>query len=153
MSRPALILAALALVSTGGAAYAADSDGPLTDARLVQITLPAKDLDRAIGFYRDVLGVRVLFQVGGAAFLDAGGVRLRLEKSDTAAPTGSVEIYFDDPGMTRAKLLEARGVHFAGPPETVQHLANTDVQLQEFVDPDGNALALMGEVPRRQASR
>jgi methylmalonyl-CoA/ethylmalonyl-CoA epimerase len=153
MFRRALPIALFALLATTGAAAAAPSPGPLTDARLMQITLPAKDLARAVAFYRDVLGVKVLFQVKGAAFLDAGGVRLRLEEVSAAPGPANVELYFDDPGLTRAKLLEARGVHFVGPPETVQHLANTDVQLQEFIDPDGNALALMGEVPRRQASR
>ncbi|HEY8005001.1 MAG TPA: VOC family protein [Phenylobacterium sp.] len=116
---------------------------------MAQITLPAKDLDRAVAFYRDVLGVKLLFRVTDAAFLDAGGVRLRLEKSQASLPTGAVELYFDDPGLSRFKPLADRGVHFVGPPETVQHLASADVQLAEFTDPDGNALALMGEVPRR----
>jgi catechol 2,3-dioxygenase-like lactoylglutathione lyase family enzyme len=152
MKRPILMIAAGLLLGAQSAA-ADPAPGPLADARLMQITLPAKDLDRSVAFYRDRLGVKVLFQVRGAAFLDAGGVRLRLEKSEVSAPTGSVELYFDDPGLSRAGPLAARGVKFVGPPETVQHLANTDVQLLEFTDPDGNALALMGEVPKRQASR
>lgn len=152
MKRAVLIIAAGLLLGAQSAA-AAPPPGPLADARLMQITLPAKDLDRSVAFYRDTLGVKLLFRVGGAAFLDAGGVRLRLEKSDVSAPTGSVELYFDDPGLSRAGPLAARGVNFVGPPETVQHLANTDLQLLEFIDPGGNALALMGEAPKRQASR
>jgi methylmalonyl-CoA/ethylmalonyl-CoA epimerase len=153
MFRRALPIALFTLLAAAGSGAAAPPSGPLTDARLMQITLPAKDLTRAVAFYRDVLGVKLLFQVKGAAFLDAGGVRLRLEEVSAAPASANVELYFDDPGLARAKLLEARGVHFVGPPETVQHLATTDVQLLEFTDPDGNALALMGEVPRRQASR
>jgi hypothetical protein len=86
--------------------------------------------------------------VKGAAFFDAGGVRLRIEQSETAIPTGTVELYFDDPGLARAKPLSERGVRFVGPPETVQRSARADLQLLEFTDPDGNALALMGEVAR-----
>jgi len=136
-----LVLAALA----AGAAQAA---GPLTDARLLQITLPSRDLARSVAFYQDVLGVKLLFQVKGAAFFDVGGVRLRLEQNANPAPTGTVELYFDDPGLSRAQPLTARGVHFVGPPETVQRTAKADLQLLEFTDPDGNALALMGEVAR-----
>ncbi|HEY3949797.1 VOC family protein [Phenylobacterium sp.] len=151
MPRPRLATAlTLSILAwSAGAALAGEAPGPLADARLMQITLPVKDLDRAVAFYQGVLGVRLLFRVPGAAFLDAGGVRLRLERSDTPAPTGAVELYFDDPGLARAKPLADRGVRFVGPPETVQRLAKTDVQLLEFTDPDGNALALMGEVARR----
>ncbi|WP_293382046.1 VOC family protein [Phenylobacterium sp.] len=142
----ALILSVL--LPRASAGVASEAAGPLTDVQLMQITLPAKDLDRSIAFYQGVLGVRLLFRVPGAAFLDAGGVRLRLERSDAHAPTGAVELYFSDPGLARAKPLADRGVRFLGPPETVQHLATTDVQLLEFTDPDGNALALMGEAPK-----
>ena len=144
--RTATILAVLMLAASG--ARAAPSPGPLSDTRLMQITLPVKDLDRAVAFYRDVLGVKLLFVVKGAAFLDAGGVRLRLERNDTAAPSGGVEIYFDDPGMRRVKPLADRGVKFAGPPETVNRVGDVDTRLAEFFDPDGNAIGLMGDVPR-----
>ena len=142
------MLIPFAMLACATSTCAAEPTGPLADARVVQITLPARDLDGAVAFYRDVLGVKVLFQVKGAAFLDAGGVRLRLEKNDTSLPVGAVELYFDDPGLSRLKPLADRGVHFIGPPETVQRLAKTDLQLAEFTDPNGNALALMGEVPR-----
>jgi hypothetical protein len=81
---PIALFALFALLAAAGSAAAAPPPGPLTDARLMQITLPAKDLARAVAFYRDVLGVKFLFQVKGAAFLDAGGVRLRLEEVSAA---------------------------------------------------------------------
>jgi len=133
----------------GSAPPAAAGPGPLADTRVMQITLPVKDLDRAVAFYRDTLGVKVLFVVKGAAFLDAGGVRLRLEQNAAAVPGGGVEIYFADPGLARLKPLADRGVRFIGPPETIQRLPAADVKLAEFTDPDGNAIGLMGEVPRR----
>jgi methylmalonyl-CoA/ethylmalonyl-CoA epimerase len=150
MSRFWLMAAVAAWTAVlGGAAAAAGAPaGPLGDAKLMQITLPVKDLDRSVAFYRDVLGVKLLFRTPGAVFLDAGGVRLRLERSAAVPASGGVELYFDDAGLSRAKPLAARGVRFVGPPETVQHLATSDVQLLEFTDPDGNALALMGEVAR-----
>ena len=39
----------------------------------------AKDMEKAIAFYRDVLGLRHLFTAGKLAFFDCGGVRLMLE--------------------------------------------------------------------------
>jgi len=147
------MLAAAALLAMAATAKAAEPGvpaGSLADARLLQITLAVTDLDRGVAFYSGTLGLKPLFRVDGAAFLDAGGVRLRLEKGDKPAATGAIELYFDDPGLSRAGPLAARGVKFLGPPETVQRKAATDVQLLEFTDPDGNALALMGEVARAQ---
>ncbi len=145
---PSIAFAAAA-IAAGAAAPATAEPGPLSDARVTQITLPVKDLDRAVAFYRDTLGVKLLFVVKGAAFLDAGGVRVRLEQNVNAVASGGVEIYFADPGLARFKPLAARGVKFIGPPETVQRLPAADVKLAEFTDPDGNAIGLMGEVPRR----
>ena len=45
-----------------------------------QIAVPVEDVERAIAFYRDVLGMRFLFQAPpGLGFFDCGGVRLMLD--------------------------------------------------------------------------
>ncbi len=45
-----------------------------------QIAVPVKDLDRAVAFYRDVLGMHFLFQAPpGLGFFDCSGVRLMLD--------------------------------------------------------------------------
>jgi catechol-2,3-dioxygenase len=151
MLRRLLLPLALAAAAFAARAEPPAQPGPLADTRLMQITLPVKDLDRAVGFYRDVLGVKLLFRVKGAAFLDAGGgVRLRLEENPKAVASDGVEIYFDDPGLSRFEPLSRRGVKFIGPPETVNRRGDIDVKLAEFTDPDGNAIGLMGDVPRAQ---
>jgi catechol 2,3-dioxygenase-like lactoylglutathione lyase family enzyme len=44
-----------------------------------QIAITVSDVDAALGFYRDLLGLTFLFRAGpGLAFLDAGGIRLML---------------------------------------------------------------------------
>jgi len=141
--------ALLGLLAIGAPALAETptAAGPLNGAKLLQVTLPSRDLARSVGFYRDVLGLPLLFQVNGAAFFDMAGVRLRLELSK-AAPAAGAEIYFDDPQLSDAQRLKANGVVFAGPAETVQRSATGDLKLLEFFDPDGNVLALMGEVSR-----
>ena len=48
-----------------------------------QIAITVRDLPRAVNFYRDVLGMRHLFDAGPKlSFFDCGGVRLMLELFD-----------------------------------------------------------------------
>src|SRR3954453_11728828 len=63
--------------------------------RIGQIAIPVRDLDRAVAFYRDVLGLRLLFQAPpGLAFFDCGGVRLMLSvPGGPAQANGSSIIY------------------------------------------------------------
>lgn len=51
--------------------------------RIGQIAVPVGDLARAVMFYREVLGMRFLFETPTLAFFDADGVRLML-----TVPTG-----------------------------------------------------------------
>jgi catechol 2,3-dioxygenase-like lactoylglutathione lyase family enzyme len=148
MVRRLLISLCLACLPLAASAQPASGQGPLAGTPIMQVTLPVKDLDRSIAFYRDVLGVKLLARGKRAAMLDAGGFSLRLEQSDKAQPAEGVEIYFADPGLARFKPLTERGVKFVGPPETVNRRGDIDVKLAEFTDPDGNAIGIMGDVPR-----
>ena len=50
-----------------------------------QIAITVKDLPRAVAFYRDVLGMRHLFDAGPKlSFFDCGGVRLMLDIPEQA---------------------------------------------------------------------
>src|SRR5438309_9478544 len=54
-----------------------------TLSRIGQIFVNVKDLDRAISFYRDTLGMPFLFQAPpNMAFFDCGGIRIMLGISD-----------------------------------------------------------------------
>ena len=114
-----------------------------------QIAVPVKDLDRAVGFYRDVLGLRFLFQAPpGLAFFDAGGVRLLIERplEPEFAHSSSV-IYFkvDDIETMHRRLLE-RGVAFREAPHPIAKLPDHDLWMTFFSDNEGNTHALMSEV-------
>jgi methylmalonyl-CoA/ethylmalonyl-CoA epimerase len=122
--------------------------GPLRDHRFAQIGIQVADLDRAVAFYRDVLGLRLLFTAGGMVFFQVGDARLMVEHGRA---TPSTTIYFDDANLESSRQrLEAHGIKFAGPTETVQRTDTYDLKLAEFSDPDGNPLALMGEVKRKE---
>ena len=56
--------------------------GP-TLSQIGQIFVNVKDLDRAVAFYRDTLGMTFLFTAPpGMAFFDCGGIRIMMGKAD-----------------------------------------------------------------------
>jgi catechol 2,3-dioxygenase-like lactoylglutathione lyase family enzyme len=116
--------------------------------RLQQIAITTSDLPRAIVFYRDVLGLPLMFETNGMAFFDVAGIRLMIaidRKRPKSRPTSI--IYFDAPNFnaTVEKLRQLK-LPLDGPVETVQSTAQGSLRLQQFRDPDGNALAVMGIV-------
>lgn len=126
-----------------------ESNLTLAGRKLVQVGLTCRDLDQARSFYRDTLGLPLLFEAGNMLFFQLDGLRLMVglaHKSDQ--PIGGSVVYFDTPDMERlGPSLEERGVKFIGPAVTVQRTETHELRLREFFDPDGNALALMGMVP------
>ena len=96
-------------------------------ARIGQIAITVSDIERAVAFYRDTLGLRPLFEVPGMAFFNCGGIRLMLAASRT---------------------LESRGVRFDRLPHLVARMPDHDLWMAFFCDPDRNPLALMSEVKR-----
>ena len=92
-----------------------------------QIAINVHDVDKAIAFYRDVLGMEFLFDAPGMGFFSCGGVRLMLakpEKEEFDHPTSI--IYYRVPDMNEAcETLRARGVTFEHEPALVH---KTDTQ-------------------------
>jgi predicted enzyme related to lactoylglutathione lyase len=116
--------------------------------RIGQIAMNAKDLDRAIAFYRDKLGLPFLFQAPPAlAFFDAGGVRLLLDKPEDKQfdRPGSVLYFAVDDIRPMYELLASRGVVFRGEPHLIAKLPDREVWMAFFDDTEGNTLALMSE--------
>jgi catechol 2,3-dioxygenase-like lactoylglutathione lyase family enzyme len=117
----------------------------------VQIALTTRDLDRARTFYRDTLGLPLLFEVRNMLFFQLeGGPRLMIGKEERPGdPIGGAAIYFDAPDIDAiGAALEAKGVAFLGPAETLQRTDTHELKLRGFRDPDGNFVALMGMVPK-----
>ena len=117
-------------------------------AQIGQIAVPVRDVERAIVFYRDVLGMRFLFKAPpGLGFFDCAGVRLMLDAPAKArAGQGSV-IYYKVPDLHAAfETLTARGVTFEAKPHLIAKLPDHELWMAFFRDPDANLLALMSEV-------
>lgn len=126
-----------------------NSDEGLQGRKLTQVALTSRDLARSLGFYRNTLGLTLLFEAGNMLFFDLGGVRLLIGTENAAGQPGGSVLYFDAPDIdTLAPALEQKGVTFLGPAQTIQRTGSHDLKLREFRDPDGNPLALMGMVPR-----
>ena len=120
----------------------------LAGRKLVQVALTTREPERSKHFYRDVLGLQLLFEVPNMTFYQAGDLRLMVGVESSMTPGGSV-LYFDAPDIdTLGGVLEQRGVRFLGPASVVQRTDKGELKLREFRDPDGNALALMGFVPK-----
>jgi methylmalonyl-CoA/ethylmalonyl-CoA epimerase len=123
-------------------------------ARIGQIAMTVENLPRAIGFYRDVLGLRFLFEAPPAmAFFDCGGVRLMLSlPEETGAHAGqrfgAILYYAVDDIHEAAAALIARGVEFEQPPHIVARLPQADLWMAFLRDSEGQLLAIMREAPR-----
>jgi methylmalonyl-CoA/ethylmalonyl-CoA epimerase len=117
-------------------------------ARIGQIAVPVTDIDRAVAFYRDVLGMRFLFQAPpGLGFFDCAGVRLMLDlPARDRAGQGGV-IYFQVSDLQAAfETLSARGAVFEAKPHLIARMPDHELWMAFFRDPDRNVLALMSEV-------
>jgi len=119
-------------------------------ARIEQIAMPVRDLGRATAFYRDQLGMKLLFEVPPQlAFFDCNGVRLALSISSDAMydPPGSI-VYYRVPVIEAAHAeLEGRGVEFLRGPHKVAELGDVEIWMAFFEDTEGNTLALTSEKP------
>ena len=124
--------------------------------RVGHIHLKVADLERAIGFYRDVLGFELMQRMGpDAAFLSAGGyhhhIGLNTWESKGGAPpprgtTGLFHVAFLYPrraalGEAVHRVLEA-GIRLQG---AADHGVSEAVYLR---DPDDNGVELYWDRPR-----
>lgn len=117
---------------------------------LAQVSVPIFDLDRAVTFYRDVLGLTLLFRAEpGMAFFTVGGVRLMLTRGETPdqQPPGSI-LYFATADIDASwQAVLAGGAVAVGAPHRVAALGASELWLAFFRDSEGNLLALSEERP------
>jgi methylmalonyl-CoA/ethylmalonyl-CoA epimerase len=118
--------------------------------RLGQIHIPAQDAERATAFYKDTLGLPLLFTANNMAFFDCGGVRLMISRPEAPGEhkTGSI-LYFAVPDIVAAhqKLRDA-GVRIEAEPRKIAEMPTHDLWMTFFRDSEDNLVALMSEVRR-----
>lgn len=113
-----------------------------------QISMRATDLPRAVAFYRDMLGVRHLFDAGpDLSFFDCGGVRLMLSKPEKEFDHPGSVLYFRVDDIHAAhRILSGRGVEFIDAPHLIARLPDHELWMSFLHDSEGNTLALMSEI-------
>jgi methylmalonyl-CoA/ethylmalonyl-CoA epimerase len=116
-----------------------------------QIAINTNDLQRAVEFYRDKLGIKHLFSVPpNLAFFDCDGIRLMLSlPSKPEFDHPSSIIYFNVDDIQQAtKTLSERGVQFEEKPLLVADMGTYNLWLASFRDSENNLMALMSEVAK-----
>lgn len=132
------------MLSREGAAVKNTGVGPVG-----QISRRVNDIDVAVAWYSEVLGLPHLYTFGDLAFFDLAGTRLFLTAAEEG-PTqrGESVIYFrvgDIHGTYEA--LTERGVVFDSAPHLIhRHESGMEEWMAFFPDPDGHTLALMAQI-------
>lgn len=118
-----------------------------------QVAVNVKDVQRAIGFYRDVMGLRYLFEIPNAAFFMAGDLRLMLGTAEKPELDHSASIlYYKVPDIHAAhQSLKEAGARMEDEPHLLARMPDHELWMCFFRDTEDNLLALMSEV-REQKS-
>ena len=113
-----------------------------------QIAINCHDVKRATEFYRDKLGLRMLYEFPGLAFFDCGGVRLMLTKPETAElDHPSSIIYYRVADIHQAsRAIADKGVQIENEPRMIARMPDHDLWLSNVRDTEGNIIAFMAEM-------
>jgi catechol 2,3-dioxygenase-like lactoylglutathione lyase family enzyme len=113
-----------------------------------QIAINCHDLKRATEFYRDKLGMKLLYEFPGLAFFDCGGVRLMLaepEKKEFDHPASIIYYRVSDIQQS-ARSLTDKGVTLEHEPRVIAKMPDHDLWMFFVRDSEGNLVGLMSEV-------
>lgn len=115
-----------------------------------QVAVTVSDVESALNFYRDILGLQFLFSPDPhLAFLAAGDVRLMLTTPQGAGVVGANSIlYFKVPDIERAhaRMVE-QGATSEREPQFTAEMPDHELWIGFLRDPDGNLVGLMEEKP------
>ncbi|HTT82766.1 MAG TPA: VOC family protein [Rhizomicrobium sp.] len=101
--------------------------------RLTYVMKFVADMDRAVRFYRDTLGLPLKFQSPGWSEFSTGDVTLALHPASDRKPAGSVELGFQMNGLEKIHAEgEAAGIRFVAAPHR-EH----GILLASFLDSEG----------------
>ncbi len=116
--------------------------------RVGQIGVPVKDLQRALDFYKEKLGLSLLFNADHMAFFECNGLRILLTLPDKAEFSHSSSvIYFQVNDIKRTyEQLVNKEVAFIDEPHLVAKIGQTETWMVFFKDTEANTHALMSEV-------
>ena len=115
-----------------------------------QIAIAVTKIDEAREFYKNTLGLTLLFNAGPElSFFDCGGTRLMLttEQGNPKDHNTSVIYYKVDNIDAATQNLHAKGVTFEREPQLVAKMPDHELWIGFVRDPDQNLVGLMAERP------
>jgi lactoylglutathione lyase len=110
-------------------------------AKLSHIIEFVADMDRAIKFYRDVIGLPLKFQAAAWSEFATGDITLALHPASENNPAGTIEMGFNVPDLQRFHTeMTNKGVQFSVTP------AKQDFggMLAQFIDSEGAHISVSG---------
>jgi methylmalonyl-CoA/ethylmalonyl-CoA epimerase len=112
---------------------------------IAQIAVVVEDLERAKGFYSDVLGLPWIADAPPSlSFFQCGETRLMLSPSEGPDTRGNSILYYSVEDIRAAHDSMVRhGVSFEAEPHMVGKLGDKEVWLAIFRDSEGNLAGLM----------
>jgi len=116
--------------------------------RIGQIAVTVSSVEKALAFYRDILGLEFLFSPGpNLAFLRAGEVRIMLSTPQGSGSVGANSIlYFHVAGVESAhQAFVSSGATSERPPQLAAKMPDHELWIGFLRDPDGNLVGLMEE--------
>jgi methylmalonyl-CoA/ethylmalonyl-CoA epimerase len=117
--------------------------------KIGQIGVPVKDLNRALDFYKEKLGLSLLFNTNSMAFFECNGLRLMLtlpEKEEFALSSSVIYFEVNNIKDTYERLLGKEEVTFIDEPHVVAKMGQTETWMVFFQDTEDNTHALLSEV-------
>jgi predicted enzyme related to lactoylglutathione lyase len=97
------------------------------------------DMDRAVAFHRDTLGLPLIFSSPGWSEFATGETKLGLHPASEKNPPGTVELGFAVPDLQKFfDQMSAKGIAFSMPP-TQQDFGG---MLARFVDSEGGHVSV-----------
>lgn len=114
---------------------------------LAQVAVTFHDVPRAMAWYRDVLGLPLIFETNGMAFFALGDVRLMMtvpEKPEHDHPASV--LYFKVANLDDAyAALAARGAVFEDKPHFIGKMGSTEIWMFFVRDPERHIIGITEE--------
>lgn len=121
---------------------------PAAVTQIGQIAITVSDVNLALNFYRDILGLRFLFRAGqNLAFLSDGTVRIMLSTPQGAGVIGANSIlYFQVTDIETAFVTFVEcGATSERRPQLTAKMPDHELWIGFLRDPDGNLVGIMEE--------
>jgi methylmalonyl-CoA/ethylmalonyl-CoA epimerase len=114
---------------------------------LAQVAVTFRDVPRAVAWYRDVLGLPLVFETNGMAFFAMGDVRLMMTTPEQPEHDHPASVlYFRVANIDEAyATLASYGAAFEDTPHLIGKMGNTEIWMCFLRDPEEHLIGITEE--------